>query len=70
MRQSYELQLIFSKSKRSVQCVKESITRFIESKLFLKVNRKKIVISYVRKVEFLEYPFYVMRRECLPSIHL
>ena len=40
--------LIFCKSKRAAQRVRESITRFIEGKLFLKVNREKTVVSYVR----------------------
>ena len=52
--------LIFCKSKRAAQRVKESITRFIEGQLFLKVNREKTVVSYVQGVKFLGYSFYVM----------
>mgnify|MGYP002106365314 FL=1 len=52
--------IIFCKSKRAAQRVRESITRFIEGKLFLKVNREKTVVSYVRGVKFLGYSFYVM----------
>lgn len=61
--------LIFCKSKRASQCVKESITRFIESKFFLKVNREKTVVSYVGGVKFLGYSFYVMRGKCLLRVH-
>lgn len=40
--------MIFCKSKRAAWRVKASITRFIEERLFLKVNREKTVVSYVR----------------------
>ena len=42
--------LIFCKSKRAARRVRKSITRFIEGKLFLQVNREKTVVSYVRGV--------------------
>lgn len=61
--------LIFCKSQRAAQRVKESISRFIESKLFLKVNREKTVVSYVGGVKFLGYSFYVMRGKCLLRLH-
>lgn len=60
---------VFCKSKRAAQRVKESITRFIEDKLYLRVNREKTVISYVRGVKFLGYSFYVMKGECLLTVH-
>ncbi len=41
--------MIFCKSKRAAWRVKASITRFIEERLFLKVNREKTVVSYVRR---------------------
>lgn len=61
--------MIFCKSQRAAQRVMESITRFIEGKLFLKVNREKTFVSYVRGVKFLGYSFYVMRGECLLTVH-
>ena len=61
--------LIFCKSKRAAQRVKESITRFIEGQLFLKVNREKTVVSYVQGVKFLGYSFYVMKGKCLLTVH-
>lgn len=61
--------MIFCKSKRAALRIKESITRFIEGKLFLKVNREKTVVSYVRGVKFLGYSFYMMRGKCLLTVH-
>lgn len=61
--------MIFCKTKRAAQRVKESITRFIEGKLFLKVNREKTVVSYVRGVKYLGYSFYVQKGKCLLSVH-
>lgn len=61
--------MIFCKSKRAARRVKSSITRFIEGKLFLKVNRDKTVVSYVRGVKYLGYSFYVNKGNCLLTVH-
>lgn len=61
--------MIFCKSKRAAHRVRESITRFIEGKLFLKVNREKTVVSYVQGVKFLGYSFYVMKGQGLLTVH-
>ena len=61
--------LIFCKSKRAAKRVKASITRFIESKLHLKVNNEKTVVSYVRGVKYLGYSFYVMKGKCKLMVH-
>ncbi len=61
--------MIFCKSKRAALRVKESITRFIEDKLYLKVNREKTVVSYVRGVNYLGYSFYVMKGKCNLYVH-
>jgi group II intron reverse transcriptase/maturase len=61
--------MIFCKSRRAAQRVKESITRFIEGKLFLKVNHEKTTVSYVRGVKYLGYSFYVNGGKCLLSVH-
>lgn len=50
--------LIFCKSKRGAERVCESLTRFIEKKLHLKVNREKTEVGYVRGMKFLGYSFY------------
>lgn len=50
--------LIFCKSKRGAERVCESLTKFIEGKLHLKVNREKTEIGYVSGMKFLGYSFY------------
>ena len=61
--------MIFCKSKRAAMRVKESITRFIENTLYLKVNKEKTVVSYVRGVKYLGYSFYVMKGKCQLAVH-
>lgn len=61
--------MIFCKSKRAAIRVKESITRFIENVLYLKVNKEKTVVSYVRGVKYLGYSFYVMKGKCQLTVH-
>jgi group II intron reverse transcriptase/maturase len=53
--------LIFCKSKRAAERTLNNITPYIEDKLFLKVNREKTVVSYVRGVKFLGYSFRVSK---------
>ena len=47
----------------------ESIIRFIEEKLFLKVNREKTSVAYFNKVKYLGYAFYRKRGECRFRVH-
>ncbi len=61
--------MIFCKSKRAASRVKESVTRFIENVLYLKVNKEKTVVSYVRGVKYLGYSFYVMKGKCQFMVH-
>lgn len=61
--------MIFCKSKRAAWRVKANITRFIEERLFLKVNREKTVVSYVRGDKVLGYSFYVNKGKCLLTVH-
>ena len=56
--------MIFCKSKRAAMRVKKSITRYIEKSLYLKVNKEKTIVSYVRGVKYLGYSFYVNRGQC------
>jgi len=51
--------VIFCKSKRSAERTLANILPFIEQKLFLKVNREKTVVAYVKIIKFLGYSFYV-----------
>jgi group II intron reverse transcriptase/maturase len=53
--------LIFCKSKRAAERTLENITPYIENKLFLKVNREKTVVSYIRGVKFLGYSFRIAK---------
>lgn len=53
--------IIFCKSKRAAERTLENITPFIEERLFLKVNREKTVVSYVRGIKFLGYSFRIAR---------
>jgi RNA-directed DNA polymerase len=50
--------LIFCKSKRACLRVKESINRFIESILYLRVNKEKTTVGYIRGMKFFGYSFY------------
>ena len=59
--------MIFCKSKRAAMRVKESVPRFIENALYLKVNKEKTVVSYVRGVKYLGYSFYVLNFYCKNS---
>ena len=50
--------LIFCRSKRGAERVCEGITKFIEKKLHLKVNREKTEVGSARGMKFLGYSFY------------
>ncbi len=55
--------VILCKSKRGSERVMGSIIRFIEDKLFLRVNREKSQTAPIRKVKFLGYSFYKTKGE-------
>lgn len=61
--------MIFCKSKRAAERTKKSIIEFIESKLYLRVNRDKTTVGYVRGKKFLGYSFYVSEGVCRLSVH-
>lgn len=61
--------IIMCKSERSARRVMSSITRFIEGKLFLKVNKEKSQVAAVSKVKFLGYSFYKVKGEGRLRIH-
>lgn len=56
--------LIFCRSKRAAERVKESISKFIEGHLKLKVNRGKTEVAYIGRLKFLGYGFYVRNGKC------
>jgi len=61
--------LILCKSERAAERTMASITRFIEDKLFLKVNRGKSKVVHLKEVKYLGYGFYFKEEECRLRIH-
>jgi len=61
--------VILCKSKRSAERTLTNTVRFIEDKLFLKVNKGKTVVAYISKIKFLGYSFYVRKGEGRLRIH-
>lgn len=61
--------IILCKSKRSAERVMGSITRYIEGKLLLKVNKDKSQSVPISKVKFLGYSFYKLKGEGRLRIH-
>ena len=61
--------MIFCKSKRAAQRTCESIVRFIEGKLSLKVNREKTCVAYFNQVKYLGYALYRSKGECRFRVH-
>jgi group II intron reverse transcriptase/maturase len=61
--------LIFCKSKRAAERTLENITPYIENKLFLRVNREKTSVSYVRGVKFLGYSFRIAKGVAALYVH-
>lgn len=54
---------IYVNTKRSAIRVMKSITRFVESRLKLKVNKEKSAVRYVGHMELLGYGIYRMRNQ-------
>jgi len=61
--------LIFSRSLRAADRIKDSITRFIEKRLYLRVNKEKTIFGKVFGMKFLGYSFYNRDGECLLCVH-
>ena len=61
--------MIFCRSKRAAERTRDSIIRFIEDALYLRVNREKTKAGYIRGMKFLGYSFYVHSGECRLSVH-
>jgi group II intron reverse transcriptase/maturase len=61
--------LIFSRSLRAAERVKDSITRFIEKRLYLRVNKEKTSFGKVFGMKFLGYSFYDCDGECRLCVH-
>lgn len=61
--------LIFCKSRRAAERTLASITKFLEQKLFLRVNREKTKVDHILYVKFLGYGFYRYRGEARLRVH-
>lgn len=61
--------MIFCKSEKAAKRTCESIIRFIEGKLFLKVNREKTRVARFSEVKYLGYAFYRNKGECRFRVH-
>lgn len=62
--------LILKETKRAAERVRDSVTTFIEKKLFLKVNREKTVVARLNHdVKYLGYGFYKMKGEWRFRVH-
>ena len=60
---------IYVKSRKAANRVMKSITRFIEEKLKLKVNKDKSIVDRPWKLKFLGFSFYPGRKEYRIRIH-
>ena len=61
--------LIFCRSARAAVRVQSSITRFIETRLYLRVNGEKTRSGEVRGMKFLGYSFYYSKGACRLRVH-
>lgn len=61
--------IILCKSKRAAKRTLDNITPFIEKKLFLKVNREKTTVSYVKGVKFLGFSFRMTKTGVALYVH-
>lgn len=61
--------VILCKSRRGAERVMESITRYIETRLYLKVNRDKTSVIPFNRIKFLGYSFYKVKGEVRFRIH-
>lgn len=60
---------IYVRSRKAGERVMESITRYIEGKLKLKVNRDKSAVDRVSRRKFLGFSFYIMKGKARNFIH-
>lgn len=51
--------VLLFKSQRSAQRVKETVTRYLEEKLYVKVNQEKTSVAYITEIKFLGFGFYI-----------
>ena len=61
--------MILCKSKRCALRTLAHIVPYIENKLFLRVNKEKTTVAYVREVKFLGYSFYIGKNGVQLRVH-
>lgn len=61
--------MIFCKSRKAAQRTLDSTTKYLEEKLYLKVNREKTQVANISKVKFLGYAFYIYKGEGRLRVH-
>lgn len=61
--------VIFCKSRKAAQRTYEHIVPFIEDKLFLRVNKEKTKVAYMRDIKFLSYAFGRRNGKCQYRLH-
>ena len=61
--------MILCKSRRSAERTLASISRYIEGKLFLKVNREKTSVAHIGQIKYLEYGLYRRKGKCRLKVH-
>jgi group II intron reverse transcriptase/maturase len=62
--------LILKSGRKAAERVKDTITKFIETKLYLKVNRDKTIVARINAdVKYLGYGFYKTKEEWCFCVH-
>jgi group II intron reverse transcriptase/maturase len=61
--------VILCKSKRAGERIMNSVIKFLEEHLFLKVNKDKTSVVYFSRIKFLGYSFYQSKGEIRFRIH-
>lgn len=61
--------VILCKSRKAAQRTYEHIIPFIENKLFLRVNKEKTKVAYMRDIKFLSYAFGRRNGKCQYRLH-
>ena len=61
--------LILCRSEKAARRTMDSITKFIEGKLFLTVNQVKSKVVHLKDVKYLGYGFFFKKGECRLKVH-
>lgn len=51
--------VLLFKSERSAKRVKETVTRYLEEKLYVRVNQEKTTVGYITDIKYLGFGFYI-----------